>query len=365
MKFIIEKEVLLKPLQLAAGVVEKRNTLPILANILLKIKGKQLFLIGTDLDIELQGKIILADSVEAAEITVPAYKFLDICRTLPENALLEISVEGQKVIIRSNKSRFSLTTLPAVNFPSYEKKDNTFEFSVQQTQLRKLIESTAFAMAQQDVRYYLNGMLWEVGDGYLRAVSTDGHRMALSEVSTKTASTAQFIVPRKSVFELQKLLVDSEDEATICVGASQLSVTTKDYTFTSKLIDGQFPSYNKVIPKVGDNVLEIDRDVLKQALLRVATLANDKFRSVRVELQPEAILISANNTEFEEAEEELHAKYVGKKMSIGFNVNYLIDVINVVSAGNVKLSLYDPDSSVRVEETNSGNGIYVIMPMRL
>jgi DNA polymerase-3 subunit beta len=365
MKFTIEKDVLLKPLQLAAGVVEKRNTLPILANILLKTKGKQLLLVGTDLDIELQGKITLTDSATAAEITVPAYKFLDICRTLPENALIELSIEGQKAVIRANKSRFSLTTLPATNFPSYEKKENDFEFSIQQAQLRKLIENTAFAMAQQDVRYYLNGMLWEVGDGYLRTVATDGHRMALSNIKTQTAGVSQFIMPRKSIFELQKLLSDVEDETIIRVGANQISVSTTDYSFTSKLIDGQFPSYNKVIPKVGENLLEIDREVLKQALQRVATLANDKFRSVRMELQPNTIVLSANNTEFEEAEEEVSAKYTGKKMSIGFNVNYLIDVINVLPAGNVKLSLSDPDSSVRVEAAGNGDSIYVIMPMRL
>lgn len=366
MKFTVEREKLLKPLQLVAGVVEKRHTLPVLANVLLKQNKENLVLVGTDLDIELQSKIQVNNSLMPGDITVPAYRFVDICRALPENALLDIEVDGKKMIIRSDKSRFSLVTLPAIDFPDYEKKSAEFEFTVPQYSLRKVIEETSFAIAQQDVRYYLNGMLWEVGEGYLRTVSTDGHRMALSNTAVKAKGFFQFIVPQKSVFELQKILSDNEqEEVVIRFSANQLNVVISNHEFTSRLIDGQFPNYNKVIPTTGDNILEVDRDVLKQALIHVSTISNDKHHGVRLELQKNRVLVSATNTEFEHAEEDFMANYNGIEMSVAFNVNYLLDVVNVMPTGPIKITLSNPDLGVRIEKPEGGNSVYVISPMRL
>lgn len=366
MKFTIEREILLKPLQLAAGVVERKQTLPVLANVLLSLKKQELVLVGTDLEIELRGRINLTHPAEAGDITVPAHKLVDICRALPEQSLLEVYKEGQKLIIRSGRSRFNLATLDASGFPVCEVISKQLEFSLPQAGLRKLIESTAFAMAQQDVRYYLNGMSLEVGDNYLRAMATDGHRMALSVIDgVRVTGLANLIIPRKSVLELSRLLLDTDEEVIVSVGTGQLHVQTDGYTFTSKLIDGQYPSHDKVIPRGGDKILVVDRDALKQALTHVATLANDKYRSVRMELQPGVLRLSANNMEREEAEEELNVEYQGDNLDIGFNVNYLCDAVAALPAGNIQLTLSDPDSSVRIEGTNGDKNVYVVMPMRL
>jgi DNA polymerase-3 subunit beta len=365
MEFQINRETLLKPLQLVAGVVERRQTLPILANVLLKVKGQELVLVGTDLEVEWQGRVALEQKAEAGAITVPARKLMDICRTLPEQALLEFSFEEPKLIIRSGRSRFSLATLPAAEYPSTAETLGQLEFIVSQQELHQLIERTQFAMAQQDVRFYLNGMLWEVADNLLRMVATDGHRMALSVISTNATGGAQVIVPRKAVLELSRLLTDATGDVVVMLGDNQLRVKADDYTFTSKLIDGRFPDYDKVIPLGGDKILQVDRDILKQALNRVAILANEKHRSVRFEIKEGLLRIAANNPEQEEAEEELAVDYQGSDLEIGFNVNYLADAVSALPAGIVKLTLSNPDNSVRIEGGKANDSIYVIMPMRL
>jgi DNA polymerase-3 subunit beta len=364
-KFTIERDVLLKPLQLLASVIERKQTLPVLANALLVLRKQELALVGTDLEIELQARITPTQIKEMGTITTQAHKLTDICRNLPEGATLEFLIEGSRLVIRSGRSRFSLGTLPANSFPVSDETVGKFEFMIPQNELRKLIENTSFAMAQQDVRYYLNGMLWEIGKKYLRTVATDGHRMALSEIETKTTEALQFIVPRKSIFELSRLLLDTTGEVIINVDSNWLRIRADQYVFTSKLIDGQFPAYDKVVPKGGDNILVINRDVLKQALIRVTTLAKDKHHAVRVELQPGSLRFSTNNSEQEEAEEEISIDYQGQKIDMGFNANYLLEVISSLPDGDIKLTLSDPDSSVRIEGINDKNSVYVVMPMRL
>lgn len=365
MKLTIERETLLKPLQLIAGVVERRQTLPILANVLFSIKKQELTLTGTDLEVELQGRVDLQQEAEVGTITVPARKLMDICRALPEQSELEISLEGARLMVRSGRSRFNLVTLPATDFPATEQMIGQLELTVPQAEFRKLIDDTCFAMAQQDVRYYLNGLLLEVSDNCLRAVATDGHRLAFSSIEGKATGLTQVIIPRKAVLELARLLADSTDNLTVTIGANHLRVKAVDYTFTSKLIDGRFPAYEKIIPQNGDKSLIIDKDTFKQMLMRVATLANEKHRGVRMELRPDLVRIVANNPEQEEAEEELSVDYRAGELDIGFNVNYLLDAISVLPSGDIKLTMAGPDSSVRIESAPGGSSLYVVMPMRL
>lgn len=365
MKFSIEREALLKPLQLVAGIVESRQTLPILSNILIDLNPNELILTGTDLEVELQAKVKLLHVNTPGRITVPARKFVDICRTLPEQTQLEIYVDGTKLIIRAGRSRFSLATLPADEFPNTEEVAYGLDFQLPQASLHQLMENTTFAMAQQDVRYYLNGMLFEVGDNCLRCVATDGHRMAFSSIEINTPGMAQIIIPRKCILELSRLLVDSSENVLIQIGANQLRIKTSDYTFTSKLIDGQFPNYDKVIPTHGDKILIVDRDTLKHALNHVAILANEKHRAVCIELRSDTLRLVTNNPNQEQAEETFGIEYQGSDLDTGFNVSYLLDVVSALPSGDIKLTLADPDSSVRIEQAQGGNSIYVVMPMRL
>lgn len=365
MQFSIQREALLTPLQFIAGVVERRQTLPILSNVLLKLKKQELSLVGTDLEVELLARIELEAAGDAGSTTVPARKLMDICRSLPEGAELEFNQEGNKLNIRSGRSRFNLATLPATDFPYAEEMPGQQEFVISQKELRNLIERTQFAMAQQDVRYYLNGMLWELGDGQFRAVATDGHRLALSSVTSETPGNMQVIVPRKAILELSRILTNDNDQAIVVLSANQLRVKTTDYIFTSKLIDGRFPDYDKVIPQNGDKFLIVDRDLLKQALTRVGVLANEKHRSVRLELNKNTLRIVTNNPEQEEAEEQLDVDYSGGALNIAFNINYLADALASLPQGMVKITMSNSDSSSRVEEVDGEESIYVIMPMRL
>jgi len=365
MKFKIEREKLLKPLQLIAGVVEKRQTLPILANILLVVKKHELLLTGTDLEVELMGRVALNDAAEEGAVTVPARKLMDICRSLSDEAVLEFILEEPKLIVRSGRSRFSLATLPAGDFPNTEELPGQLELNIAQQDLRGLMDRTQFAMAQQDVRYYLNGIVWEVKNHRLTCVATDGHRMALSSVAVALEGQHQVIVPRKAVLELGRLLADASGDILLTLGSNQLRVKADDYTFTSKLIDGRFPDYTKVVPQGGDKILVLERDNLRQALSRVAILASEKHRSVRLELRSGLLRVLTNNPEQEEADEELSIVYQGGELDIGFNVGYLLDAVAALPGGQIKVALSGPDSSARLEAFDDENTVYVVMPMRL
>lgn len=369
MKLLVDRETLLKPLQLVAGVVERRQTLPILSNVLLKTKKSLLTLIGTDLEIELQGRIELEQNIDQGDITVPARKFIDICRALPEKADVELSLDGQKLVIRSGRSRFGLATLPAQDFPNIEDFPAQLEFIIPQSDFRSLIEKTYFAMAQQDVRYYLNGMLLEVSEGQLVSVATDGHRMAYNKIAANVSGSMQIVIPRKGVMEILRLMSTTEEDVTVKLGMNQIQLSTRNYIFTTKLIDGKFPDYNRVIPNGGDKIVVINRDVLKQTLSRVAVLANEKHHGIRLELSSGVLKIVANNAEQEEAEEELSVDYKGVEIQVGFNVSYLLDVMTALEPGNICLILSNSDNSIRIQQENMGeknnNSIYVVMPMRL
>jgi DNA polymerase-3 subunit beta len=366
MKFIIRREAFLKPLQQVIGVVERRQTLPILGNVLVNAAKKQVKLTATDLEVELQAQVTTAVA-EPGDITLPARKLLDICRTLPDEAELDISVKNDRALIKSGKSRFTLSTLPASEFPIIDKLKSVNKIALPQRELLQLIARTSFAMAQQDVRYYLNGLMLESTAGILRAVATDGHRLALCQITADTGDVAeqQVIVPRKGIQELLRLLEDSDNAVQLEISTNHIRITTEDLRFTSKLIDGRFPDYQRVIPKNVDKQLLVDRELLRQALTRTSILSNEKYRGIRLDVSKNNIKIQAHNPEQEEAIEEIDVRYDDDNLVVGFNVTYLLDVLNVLDYPEVSIFLNDANSSALIQQPGVGACRYVVMPMRL
>jgi DNA polymerase-3 subunit beta len=366
MHFEISREVLLKPLQMVSGVVERRQTLPVLSNVLLVLKGSELSLTGTDLEVELVGRVTVDKAQKSGEITVPARKLLDICKSLSDDSAIEISLSGAKLILKSGRSRFTLATLPATEFPNVDEELDTCSLTIPQARLRELLDNTSFAMAQQDVRYYLNGMLFEVAADYLRVVATDGHRLAMETLSMEnpTGEVQQLILPRKGIMELSRLL-EEDGDISLTFGKNHIRAKVAAYTFTSKLVDGKFPDYNRVLPKGGNKVLVGDCQELRQAFSRASILANEKYRGVRVMLSNEELKILANNPEQEEAEEVVSVEYQGDTLEIGFNVSYLIDVLSTLTSKKARITLSDPNSSALLEAEEGSDALYVVMPMRL
>ncbi len=366
MKIVTNREDLLKPLTMVGGVVEKRQTLPILANILINAEKDRLKITATDLEVELktQAKVSAGDEVD---FTLPARKLIDICRALPENSKISIEINGEKAIIMAGRSRFTLGVLPAKDYPAIETDGATKGFKVQEKVIKRLIEKTQFAMAQQDVRYYLNGLLLEMTGGVLRTVATDGHRLAMSEVSDGMDEFEDFqiIIPRKAVLELGRMLEDSENEIAVEVGSNNVRIIMGDNVFTSKLIDGKFPDYRKVIPSGTDKHVEINRDVMKQALHRTSILSNEKYRGIRFNFENNNLELLAHNPEQEEAKEELEIEYQGDKLVIGFNVGYLIEVLSTIDDDKVIMELKDENSSCLIRSEKSEDSRYVVMPMRI
>ena len=369
MKFSVSRDALLRPLQLVAGVVEKRQTLPALANVLVVLDGQQLSLTGTDLEVEIIGRLTLeSENVVGGEITVPAKKFLDICRSLPDGSMIEFVHQDQKVTVKSGRSRFTLSTLPASEFPAIELGDTDLSFRCDQGEVKRLIDRTSFAMAQQDVRYYLNGMLWELHDDVLRVVATDGHRLAMCTRPVNIAvngEVKQAILPRKGVIELARLLSESDKSVELVVGNNHIRAVTDSFVFTSKLVDGKFPDYERVLPRKGDKIVLGNREELRQAFARTSILFNEKYRGVRFVLHEGKVTITASNPEQEEAEEQVAVEYQGPPIEVGFNVSYLQDVANVISSETLLITLADSNSSALVEDPDNSDSLYVVMPMRL
>jgi DNA polymerase-3 subunit beta len=365
MKLTAEREKLLAPLQAVIGVVERRQTMPVLANVLLAVAEGKLSIAATDLEVEL----VAATEVtvqQPGDITVPGRKFLDILRALPEKSSVSMSTEGEKVVIRAARSRFTLSTLPAGEFPVIDDINAQQTVQIPRKELARLLEKTHFSMAQQDVRYYLNGMLLEIDGAMLRAVATDGHRLALCEAAleAKAKNSQQVIVPRKGVLELQRVLTD-DGTAAVAIGTNHVRAQIGDVRFTSKLIDGRFPEYSRVIPAAPSAAIRADRDILRQALQRTAILSNEKYRGIRINVRNNAITVQAHNPEQEEAEEEIEVSYSGDELEVGFNVNYLLDALSAIDGQEVELGLTDSNSSCLIRSPGNSSARYVVMPMRL
>jgi DNA polymerase-3 subunit beta len=366
MKISIQRDQLLKPLTYIAGVVERRQTLPILSNAYLKLEAGNLAITGTDLEVEV---ITNTEGVEGTdgEVTVGARKLLDICRALPEGSELTLSQDGERVVIQSGRSRFSLQTLPTADFPRLEAEDWEGEFRLAQGELKQVFERTAFSMAQQDVRYYLNGLLLDFGGTRVRAVATDGHRLAKSEITIgePVSSARQVIVPRKAVMELARFLEDSEAQVTVALNPNHIRISLPSAVFTSKLIDGRYPDYEKVIPANMPTRLLLDHEEFRDTLGRAAILTNEKFRGVRLAVAPERLTVTAHNPEQEEACDEMPIEYSGSEFEIGFNVSYLIDAVNALRGPVVEFRLKDQSSSCVLVDPDDASTLYLVMPMRL
>ncbi len=367
MRLTLQREALLKPLAQVVNVVERRQTLPVLANLLVQVKQGTLALTGTDLEVEMVSRSALDEGAEDGEITIPARKWFDIVRALPDGSKVTMTQSGDKMTVQAGRSRFSLATLPANDFPSIDEVDATERVEISESALKELIDRTAFAMAQQDVRYYLNGLLFDLRDGLLRCVATDGHRLALCEAQLNGESRAkrQIIVPRKGVHELQRLLEGGDRVLELELGRNHLRVKRDDVTFTSKLIDGKFPDYEAVIPIGADKLVTMDREELRAALQRVAILSNEKYRGVRLEVTPGQLHISSHNPEQEEAQEEVEADTRVEGVTIGFNVTYLLEALSSLRDEKVVLALRDANSSALVREASNERCRHVVMPLRL
>jgi DNA polymerase-3 subunit beta len=361
----IAREDLLKPLQSIMGIVERRQTMPILANVLLSVDDGYLAITATDLEMEMIIRIA-APTTTAGKTTVAGRKLMDICRSLPDNSMITLQAEGDRLLLRSGRSRFTLTTLPAADFPSLNSFNGQIETRIPQTALKMLFEQTCFAMANQDVRYYLNGLLLEFNNNLLRAVGTDGHRLALCHIDTDMGldQNLQIIVPRKAVMELQKLL-SHEGDVGILVSSNHIRMELPNTSFTSKLIDGRFPEYDRVLPKHATNTLLVDRLLLRQSLSRIAILSNEKYRGVRLNLASDKVSLSAQNADLESAEEEIEAIYHGEDMEIGFNVAYLVDPLNVLETDQIQVKFTNPNGSCIISQNDGQGSQHVIMPMRL
>jgi DNA polymerase III subunit beta len=366
MKINIGREALLGILQAVVNVVERRQTLPILSNILISAEGEEICVTATDMEVEVVAKGS-TKILKSGALTIPGRKLLDICRSLPPLAELNLEAREGKVRVISGRSRFVLSTLPATDYPSIGNSKTDVEFVLHSKVIASLIGNTQFAMAHQDVRFYLNGLLVEIGEGGIKAVATDGHRLALydHEVDLGVKETRQIIIPRKGVLEVQRLISHFEGDVAVAVSSSLVRFETSNYAVTIKLVDGRFPDYEKVIPKNATKTVTVDREQTKAALHRTSILSNEKFRGVRLSLSKGLLKTAAHNPEQEEAEEEIEVEYEGEPLEIGFNVSYLLDVFGVLESEKVKIELSDSNSSCLIQDPINSQGKFVVMPMRL
>jgi DNA polymerase III subunit beta len=366
MKFIINREEILTPLQQIVSVIEKRQTMPILSNVLIVIEDDNLTLTGTDLEIQIIAKINISLATPGA-ITVPARKFLDICRLLPNGAEIKFEQQDDKVKILSNRSRFSLSCLPAENYPEFSEAELEKQFFINAGKFKKALDKTLFCMANQDVRYYLNGLLLNISNSKLKLVASDGHRLSIYEdtLDQGTGYEDRIIFPRKGVMELSRLLDDPEVELKVEFSSNNIRIFIKDLIFSAKLVDSKYPDFGKVFQQDFFNPIHIQKQVLKDALTRVAILSNEKFKGITLDITYESLRISTHNPEHDEAEEELSIDYTGDPLTIAFNAQYLLDAVSNLDSEIVVLTIASNASSCFIDEPDDCNYKFIVMPMRI
>jgi DNA polymerase-3 subunit beta len=362
----VARDALLRPLQAVSGIVERRHTLPILANVLLEQKDGRLHVTATDLEMQITA-VSEMPGKDGQSTTVGARKLQDLLRALPDDAALNVDVAGSKMTVRAGRSRFNLQTLPAGDYPRISLGAEQLQtLSLPQRDLRGLLRLAEFAMAQQDIRYYLNGMLLVIDGSSLQAVATDGHRLSWASLAVAgNFSRQEVILPRKTVLELAKLLEDVEEPVTIDILANQARFRFGNVELVSKVVDGKFPDYNRVIPTGHTKQIELERSGLLAALQRAAILSNEKFRGVRLVLGDDTLRIICTNSEQEEAEEEIEVPYKGDGLDIGFNITYLLDALANLSSDSVRFQFGDANSSALVTMPDREDYKYVVMPMRI
>lgn len=360
------RDALLRPLQIVSGIVERRHTLPILANILIRKDGDDVTLLSTDIEVQISTHAAIGSGKESAATTVAARKLLDILRALPDSEV-SLSLSNKRMTIQCGKSRFALQTLAAEEFPTVAQAEHFgAQFSLPQKTLKHLFNMVHFSMAQQDIRYYLNGLLLVVEGKNVIAVATDGHRLAFSQIVTEQEFARQeVIIPRKTILELQRLLEETDDPVSLAIATNQVKFNFSDIELISKLVEGKFPDYTRVIPKAYKNNFSIGREALLRSLQRAAIMTSDKFKGVRCVIAPGSLKISSTNADQEEAVEEIEIDYGGDAIDIGFNVTYLLDVLNNLKCDNVSISLGDANSSALITVPDDANFKYVVMPMRI
>ncbi len=369
MKFTIDRDILQKRLTYVQGAVDRNPQLPILMNLLIRAQDGTLHFTGTDLELEIETKVDI-DQVESGSVTVPARKFIDICNALPEQAVVDFNFDEDKVIVSSGRSRFTLSTMDPSQFPTVDEIGEAATFSVSATAFKGLLTRTRFAMANQDVRYYLNGMLLDIAPQRIRAVATDGHRLALSQIQTVTGveEAKSVIVPRKGIGEITRLIGGREGEIGIRVGSNAIGIDIEDITFTSKLIEGRYPDYGRVIPDASkcDKKIRVDRQTFRECLERVSVLSRDKARAVWMNFENGILKFKTEETaEREVAEDEMEIDYEGPEFKIGFNIGYIIDSLSEILDDSVDIFLTDATSSCLIQPHDDTSSQYVVMPMRI
>ena len=367
--FKISRDSLLKPLQLVANVVNRRPLHPILAHVLFIVETNRLQVIGSDDEVELIGVIDLEEVMTPGRVTLPARKLLDICRSLPEKSILTLQCTAKRAVLQCGTSRFTLALLQADDYPNIEDFVGDVEFDIAMQDFKTIIERTAFSMASQDVRYYLNGLLLQIIEDRLFAVATDAHRLAVSSIKLTplvSAQTMMTIIPRKGIVELLRLLETDQRLVSIKANKQHIRIRDKSFVFTSKLVEGRFPDYEKAVSMLGDKVLVVAGTILKQVISRAAILANEQTNAVRFALQNNALQVSADNPEQETAQEELPVRYQGSPFEIGFNAHYLLDVLSALGEGDIRMTMSDHQHFVLIDkEQDPTLSRYVVMPLQL
>ncbi|MEI6144956.1 MAG: DNA polymerase III subunit beta [Methylococcales bacterium] len=366
MKFIINREDLLTPLQQIVSVIEKRQTMPILSNVLLVVQEDSICLTGTDLEIQIIANIP-ANSAIPGTITVPARKFLDICRLLPNGAEIKFELQSDKVKISSNRSRFSLNCLSADNYPEFSETELSHSFFINAGKLKKSLDKTLFSMANQDVRYYLNGLMLNISNNKIKLVASDGHRLSIYEddLDQETGYEARIIVPRKGAIELSRLLDDPELELQVNFSTNNIRIIINKLIFSAKLVDSKYPDFGRVFKQEFNSPIHIQKLALKEALTRVAILSNEKIKGITFEINDNSLRISAHNPEHDEAEEEIGIEYMGPSISIGFNSQYLLDAVTNLDSELAVLTLATNGSSCFIDESELCAYKFIVMPMTL